>query len=427
MSQHLSRQIFEEYLNRTLGRDQLLAADLHLGECAGCREQFERLIDMDSLVISISEEIAVDPAYDEHLEYEQLEGYVDGSISEVSREIADVHIADCDLCRGQINDLRELKASIGQSAVGVSAAAPAGRVTLWEKITAGFAVRAALAAAALAALGFGLWALSVRLEPDVVETVVVSENAANESPNNSDVYIGSETGEIAQADEPANDQPTPIISLADGARRIEIDNEGKLSGIDAGRFEGRIIALLKGGDLKVTPAARELRSASGVLMGGGSPGAPFGLTSPVGKVIAIDRPQFNWRPLADAETYVVTVFDENFTKVAESPALKTTSWTSDARLKRGSIYNWQVTANKAGQEIKSPIRPAPDAKFKIVDAAAANDIEAARRTGSHLLLGTAYANAGLTAEAEREFQALVKQNPRSELAKRLLRKVQASK
>lgn len=426
MSQHLSKQICEEYLNGTLGRDQLLAADLHLGACAGCRERLEGLIDMDSLVVSISEEIAVDPAYNEHLEYEQLEAYVDGSISEVSREIADVHIADCDLCRGQINDLSELKASIAGTPVAVSAPAT-GRVTLWDRITAGFAFRVAFAAAALAALGFGLWAVSVRLQPDVVQTVAVSENTPNESPDNAVVSIGSENNESVQANEPTNDQAAPIVSLADGARRIEIDKEGKLSGVDAERFEGRIIALLKGGDLKVTPAPRELRSASGVLMGGGSPGAPFGLTSPVGKVIVGDRPQFSWRPLADADTYVVTVFDENFTKVAESPALKTTSWTSGARLKRGSVYNWQVTANKAGQEIKSPVRPAPDAKFKIVDSAAANEIEAARRTGSHLLLGTAYASAGMIAEAEREFQTLLKQNPSSGLVKKLLRQLQSQK
>ena len=75
------------------------------------------------------------------------------------------------------------------------------------------------------------------------------------------------------------------------------------------------------------------------------------------------------------------------------------------------------------------MRPAPDAKFKILDASSANEIAAAKRQAgnSHLLLGVVYANAGLLDDAEREFQALLKQNPRSDLARKLLNKVKAAR
>jgi hypothetical protein len=164
-------------------------------------------------------------------------------------------------------------------------------------------------------------------------------------------------------------------------------------------------------------------------MGGGDPGVAFGLVTPVGKVVLSDRPQLRWKPLDGADSYVVKVYDSNYQEVAASQPLKTTVWNVDKTLKRGGLYQWQVTANKGGEEIKSPVRPAPDARFRILEASAAAEIESAKRQAgnSHLLLGTLYANAGLTEDATREFQALVKENPNSELAKKLLRKVQSSK
>jgi hypothetical protein len=149
------------------------------------------------------------------------------------------------------------------------------------------------------------------------------------------------------------------------------------------------------------------------------------LSNPIGNIIQSDRPTFRWRTLKDAESYVVEVYDANFNKVASSQPTQKTEWTSNAPLKRGAIYQWQVTAIKDGQEIKSPVRPAPEAKFKVLDAARADEIEQAKRKykNSHLLLGILYANAGLLQEAENEFQVLLKQNPKSEAARKLLQKV----
>lgn len=164
-------------------------------------------------------------------------------------------------------------------------------------------------------------------------------------------------------------------------------------------------------------------------MGEGQSGSPFALTNPIGRIVESDRPQFRWRPLKDAESYVVSIYDADFNKVAESPALRQPNWTAALRLKRGVVYQWQVTAVKDGQEIKSPVRPAPDAKFKVVDGAAANDIAAAKRQAgtSNLLLGILYANAGLLDEAERKFRTLLNQNPKSKVARKLLNKVRSAR
>ena len=162
-------------------------------------------------------------------------------------------------------------------------------------------------------------------------------------------------------------------------------------------------------------------------MGEDQPGVAFALTGPIGKVVASTRPQFRWKPLKDADSYVVKIFDAKFRSVAESPPLRSTVWVPPVQLSHGNAYQWQVTAIKDGEEVVSPVRPAPDARFRVVDAAAANDIAAAKRARSHLVLGITYANAGLIDEAEREFGKLLERNPRSEVVKGLLRKVRAAR
>jgi hypothetical protein len=64
-----------------------------------------------------------------------------------------------------------------------------------------------------------------------------------------------------------------------------------------------------------------------------------------------------------------------------------------------------------------------------VQSSAATDAELQEWTraagGSHLVLGVTYARAGLLEEAGREFEALVRENPESPLARQLLEQVQS--
>jgi hypothetical protein len=63
----------------------------------------------------------------------------------------------------------------------------------------------------------------------------------------------------------------------------------------------------------------------------------------------------------------------------------------------------------------------------VLEQAKANELARAKRLfgTSHLTLGLLYADAGLLSEAEREFRLLRAANPNSELARNLLRQVQA--
>jgi len=62
-----------------------------------------------------------------------------------------------------------------------------------------------------------------------------------------------------------------------------------------------------------------------------------------------------------------------------------------------------------------------------MDQAKVNELAKAKRAyaSSHLTLGLLYAEAGLLKEAEQELRLLRKANPNSELARTLLRQVQA--
>jgi len=68
------------------------------------------------------------------------------------------------------------------------------------------------------------------------------------------------------------------------------------------------------------------------------------------------------------------------------------------------------------------------ARFRILDETRADELAKARRAyaSSHQTLGLLYQQAGLLDEAALEFQALLKNNPDSALAERLLRQVRTN-
>ena len=75
---------------------------------------------------------------------------------------------------------------------------------------------------------------------------------------------------------------------------------------------------------------------------------------------------------------------------------------------------------KNGNSITSPIPPAPEAKFKILESEKFREINDLRKSESHFMLAIAYADAGMLPEARRELQELSKQNPESPLPSNLL-------
>jgi hypothetical protein len=142
-------------------------------------------------------------------------------------------------------------------------------------------------------------------------------------------------------------------------------------------------------------------------------------------VIATDHPNLRWQALPGATSYTVSVFDADFNRVTRSAPQTATQWTTPT-LRRGLIYSWEVVAVRDGQEVRSPVAPARQAQFKILEAEKLLELINLKKHKpiSHLTLGLTYARFGLLVEAEGQLQILSRENPNSPIAMKLLRTVE---
>jgi hypothetical protein len=156
------------------------------------------------------------------------------------------------------------------------------------------------------------------------------------------------------------------------------------------------------------PVLDRLIAKRGVLLGAPGEARTFDITSPMGTAVLSDRPTFRWQDVEGASQYVVSVFDADFRKVAESPSLYEAVWQPEEPLARGRIYNWQVTAKVGKVTLRSPLPPAPEARFQVARGGEAVQIESARRDhpANHLLLAVLMVNAGALDDAAVELNAL---------------------
>ena len=106
-----------------------------------------------------------------------------------------------------------------------------------------------------------------------------------------------------------------------------------------------LVAALSTGRMPLSELVRDLGADGEVLRGGGGGAVlAFALREPLGTAVESDRPRFRWERFAAARAYVVTVYDEDFARVARSPEVTSPEWTCDRPLARGKSYTWQVTA-----------------------------------------------------------------------------------
>ena len=236
-------------------------------------------------------------------------------------------------------------------------------------------------------------------------------------------------------------QPTPVSSpiasptapaavvaqINDGDNVLTLDQAGKLSGADnlPPDYQNRLKKVLASRRIERSSQLTGLARPSSSLMGSDNSKGEFSVIDPAGSVVLTDRPTFRWSRMEGASAYVVEVYDSKFKLVASSSQITNNSWTAPQSLARGEIYSWQVKATKDGQEVTSPRPPAPQAKFRILDHAKANELAKARRAyaSSHLTLALLYAEAGLLKESEQQLRILLKANPNSDVVRSLLRQV----
>jgi len=431
MFQHPSEQDFERYRNRELSPADILTLDDHLRNCAKCQLAAREDRETQKLSEQIIGELQTEPdSQNDHLLYQEMADYVDNTLSDVDREIADGHLEYCHNCKLEVEDLLRTRAHL--SLLPEKRHSPQVVPNLWQRLTPLWhwpSIRiAAPAAAAIVLVALIAWAVvsysrkraeEARIQRDQQEKVVAASSPAPSlepvTTDNSSPAQESNTGQV--------------VELIDGDNRVALNSDDKLSGLEAApaQTQNEVIAALKSGRVGSPSSIAELKGRSGRLMGAGT--SDYGLLNPVATAVESRTPIFRWRAIDGAESYVVTIYGSDAKKIAASEVLTGTKWRLNRPLERGRIYTWQVRATRKGEEVLMPPPAAAEAKFRILDTTKAEELAQIRQREprSHLVLGIAYANAGLLDDSARELRKLVAANPKSSVAKSLLRSVEAQK
>lgn len=446
MVEHLTQRQFEDYSRQQLGVAELLAVSDHLGECEACRQRMEGALNGDAAFFALRSEVFGEAAeissphtVRAHLTVEQLAGYVERNLSGEGLQTVADHLTSCEQCALAVDDLRAFRGQVAPT-LGREyhpAPVPAPTEGWWQRTLAplaalfrlspGPAFGAALAVLLLAVTGWMIWRTMRESGPK--QEIVMTPPAAPSQP--APVTASPAPTSPPPAVPPRPEPATVVAQLTDGAGLLTLDREGRLSGADdlPPAYQSLLKEALTGRRIGRSSQLKGLTRPPSSLMGGDRQRSDFFVIEPVGNVLLTDRPTFRWSPLEGATGYVVEVYDGQFKLLAVSPQLTDHAWAAPQPLPRGEVYAWQVKAVKDGQEeeVTAPRPPASQARFRILDRAKASELAKAKRAypSSHLVLGLLYAEAGLLKEAEQELRALRKANPDSELARKLLRQVQA--
>ena len=177
-----------------------------------------------------------------------------------------------------------------------------------------------------------------------------------------------------------------------------------------------------------------LTGQTGVHLKGPTDVAQYEVVGPLGTLVMSEQPTLSWRPISDvpapdAVAFFVTITDLDTGQKQRSGPITSMHWSAREPLQPGHRYRWSVVAHLSdGQETHAPFPPAPEARFKVLDrdkAAALRRLVGSGGSLSPYVRGMLYAQEGLIDDAEREFERLVDLNPRSAVAKKLLRNVRS--
>lgn len=431
MTDHISTEQMAEFRSRTLGGEEFAAAAGHLAHCEICLETF-RGVSRGRMrhAFSINDLSLEHWLKDEHFDSEQLVSYADDTLDSIAREMAAAHLKTCAGCREEVRGFLAYKLRIEPWMEAEPAPdAPRKFWKAWEWLMP--IRKPAFLATAIVVLALVLTSLMLFWKGGTgVDRIATSSPSPAHSITPS---VSPSTGASVAMKTPTPDaSPSPgelIASLRDNGNEIAVDAAGRMSGVEGvpPQLEQSIKEALLAKEIKRPGVLSGLDGMVGPLRGEGS-NPQFQLIAPVRAVLADERPTFQWEPLKDATGYQVFIGDLKHRETVTSEPLPATStqWTPLTSLKRGRVYSWAVTATVNGEAITSPGASASEWKFKILDEKKAQELVVLKkRPRSYLALGVFYANAGMAAEAEREFQMLATENPRSPIAARLLRAVRS--
>jgi len=453
MTDHFTEAEIKRFAVSALPMTQLETIGNHLADCQTCHRVLVE--SLRSQRTSDRVQFSLDPAFlfrHDHLDYDQLVAIADNKLDATEQELVDTHLTTCTTCTEDVRSFlafrKELEPElrvryapdIDKSREPAIAARHKSRVLAWRP--------AYIAVVILIAIGLLIAVLYTRRKTENLE-------ARQTSPPN---VNASATASPTPESRAANNLPTPapipsqpslqpspalivrdrqpaktpgLVDIAavlnDGQGTVTVDKAGNVSGLDQISQDSRreVAEAVTTQTIKTPDTVTELAGVPMTLRGPDK-GPKFKLRSPARTVILSDRPAFQWDALPGATSYQVSVADLNGHLVARSEQLSKdrTAWTPPSPLTRGEIYAWDIEAIVDGKKVFAPGTSETQMKFKVLSEQSARELEQLKNANSHLALGVFYAREGMLAEAERELQILVRDNPKSPVLKKLLKQIQ---
>jgi hypothetical protein len=351
------------------------------------------------------------PGWIEHLDYDQLAGYVDGKLESDRAAEVEAHTAQCVECKDEIEGLKELKAELAAD-LTEGERPPKRRLRRLSRWSArGRGLSAGLIVLVVATgVAFWWYARDSRVRLHSLEMTVSQ--------------LRTENDELKR---PAGNSAV----LREGTRQVYVATNGAVLGLDGlgPDIQALVREALTTGRVSVSAEPRTTVGRLGVLAGSGTGEESFDVLFPSGTAVEETRPRFEWRPLIGASGYTVLLKDLATGVEIEGKSTTETFWIPENPLVHGHQYVWMVEAATHERYVRAPAPDKPFATFRILSIQESEEVRLARTSwsDSHLVLGLTYAKVGLLGEAEREFRDLVAGNPESSAVKKLLETVEARK
>jgi hypothetical protein len=428
MTHHLSTLQVQQLCVSALPEDELTAAALHTTDCQSCHRRFVE--ELKRQRGSIPFNFTLEPEFwfqHDHVDFEQLVALADKTLDHDIEEIINIHLKTCESCREDVRSFlafrhataREMNVSFGP--IGYESTRVVSTPSWWQRLQKRPVYAVATIVLVFVAVLIGVIALSRSSGP-----LEANKQGQNPDIERSPSVSSSPAPNVVSSPSSGSEK---VAILKDTGGEVTIDKDGHITGLDELSENNRqyIARVALAEQLEAPDVLRHLSGEQSGLRGTDNGREGFGLLYPVRRVVIEDRPLFRWESLSGASSYRVYVLDANGNQVSESEELPATKaqWKPPAPLRRGQIFSWIVIAVVDGKKIVSPSASAPETRFAVLSTENFQELTDLRKNNSHLALGVSYARIGLFNEAEREFQSLVKLNPQSELARKLLQSVRS--
>ncbi len=356
----------------------------------------------------------------EHLDYDQLESFAENRLDPEKTAIVNLHLETCAVCREDVHSFLEFRDATENQPhprLTPEPRSPAPRKLSSGSKPSGNRWKPAYTVAALLIIGSAILAAIFFSKQGAIWLQALIPEPPQATPTVSGPLPAASSPSVPVTPNPTDPGEDMIASLVDGERIIRFNASQVVSGLETFPAEMRqniTEALLTGTpkrsmDFNEFVSGPEKRPSAGLLY-------------PRRIVITEDRPTFRWAPIAGASSYQVRVSDPNGNRIASSGQLSpdTTQWKPSTRLKRGVILSWGVIGTVNGEEV------AAEVSFKLLEWEKMGELAMLKNQyPSHLALGLFYIREGVLVQARREFELLVKDNPNSPIAAKLLRQAQS--